>query len=197
MLSILGGLGAATMWATATVCSSRSAPLIGAASALGWVMLVGFALALPAVVATGIPAGLDADALGWIVAAGAGNVLGLLLEYRGFRIGKVAIVAPIASTEGAIAARRPARRRRGGVRGSRVPVVRARRAPRDRRDRGARLAVRRPGSAGRVGVVPRATGPSPVRGRDDDRRRGRGPQRARRVTFRGCSALFRGAKGGF
>src|SRR2546425_6813298 len=104
MLSILGGLGAATMWATATVCSSRSAPLIGAASALSWVMLVGFALALPAVVATGIPAGLDADALGWLVAAGAGNVLGLLLEYRGFRIGKVAIVAPIASTEGAIAA---------------------------------------------------------------------------------------------
>src|SRR5437667_14401 len=47
---------------------------------------------------------VPADALGWIVAAGAGNVLGLLLEYRGFRIGKVAIVAPIASTEGAIAA---------------------------------------------------------------------------------------------
>ena len=36
--------------------------------------------------------------------AGAGNVAGLLLAYEGMRRGKVSIVAPISSTEGAIAA---------------------------------------------------------------------------------------------
>jgi uncharacterized membrane protein len=40
----------------------------------------------------------------WIVLAGAGNVAGLLLAYEAMRRGKVSIVAPISSTEGAIAA---------------------------------------------------------------------------------------------
>ena len=40
----------------------------------------------------------------WAVLAGAGSSLGLLLMYRGLRIGKVGVVAPITSTEGAIAA---------------------------------------------------------------------------------------------
>ena len=104
MIAILGGLGAATMWAITTICSSRSSRLIGGASTLAWVMLVGLAVTLPAVVASGVPAGLDGSTAGWLVAAGGGNVLGLLLEYRGFRLGKVGIVSSIASTEGAIAA---------------------------------------------------------------------------------------------
>jgi drug/metabolite transporter (DMT)-like permease len=104
MLAILGGLGAAAMWATATVCSSRSSRLIGAASTVAWVMLVGLAITLPAVVITGVPGGIDGPTVGWLVAAGGGNVLGLLLEYRGLRIGKVGVVTSIASTEGAVAA---------------------------------------------------------------------------------------------
>ncbi len=104
MLSILGGLGAAVLWSTATVCSSRSSRLIGAASALGWVMAVGLAVTLPAVIASGVPPGLNGRTMSLLVIAGAGNVIGLFLEYRGFRVGKVGIVAPIASTEGAVAA---------------------------------------------------------------------------------------------
>jgi drug/metabolite transporter (DMT)-like permease len=104
MLAIFGGLGAAAMWATATVCSSRSSRMIGAASTVAWVMLVGLAITLPAVVITGVPADLDGPTVGWLVAAGGGNVLGLLLEYRGLRIGKVGVVTSIASTEGAVAA---------------------------------------------------------------------------------------------
>ncbi len=104
MISILGGLGAAALWATATVCSSRSSRLIGASSALGWVMAVGLAVTLPAVIASGVPPGLDGRTVGLLVLAGVGNVVGLFLEYRGFRVGKVGIVAPIASTEGAVVA---------------------------------------------------------------------------------------------
>jgi drug/metabolite transporter (DMT)-like permease len=104
VLAIFGGLGAAVMWATTTICSSRSSRTIPASSVLAWVMVVGLVVTLPALVATGLPAGVDLGILAWLAVAGIGNVLGLLLEYSGLSIGKVGVVAPIASTEGAIAA---------------------------------------------------------------------------------------------
>src|SRR5438093_3033825 len=104
MLAILGGLGAATMWTVTTICSSRSSRVIGVGSTLAWVMLVGLAITFPFVVASGIPANLDGATVGRLIVAGGGNVFGLLLEYRAFRLGKVGVVSSIASTEGAIAA---------------------------------------------------------------------------------------------
>lgn len=104
MIAVLGGLGAAACWAGATLCASRSTKLIGVQSVLAWVMLVGlFVTAVPAI-AGGIPDALGRRELGWLVIAGAGNVGGLLLDYEALRVGKVSIVAPITSTEGAIAA---------------------------------------------------------------------------------------------
>jgi drug/metabolite transporter (DMT)-like permease len=104
MIAILGGLGAALAWAVGTLCSARSSRLIGAASALAWVMLVGL---LANLVMVGLGPGLGplsgADAA-LLVAAGVGNVVGLFLAYTALRTGKVGLVAPIVSTEGAIAA---------------------------------------------------------------------------------------------
>jgi drug/metabolite transporter (DMT)-like permease len=104
VIAVLGGLGAAAVFAAATLCSSRSTRLIGAGPVLAWVMLVGFAIVVPWAVAEGIPDGLHRGAAGWLAVAGLGNVAGLLLAYTGLRIGKVGIVAPVVSTEGAIAA---------------------------------------------------------------------------------------------
>ena len=104
MLAVLGGLGAAVAWAGATLCSSRSARLIGAPSVLAWVMIVGLVAVLGPAVGQGRPNGLDGSAWGWLTVSGAGNVAGLLLSYGALRVGKVGIVAPITSTEGAIAA---------------------------------------------------------------------------------------------
>jgi drug/metabolite transporter (DMT)-like permease len=104
MLALLGGLGGAAAFATATLCSSRSSRMIGAAPVLGWVMLVGFAVVAPATAAAGVPSELDAHSVGWLTLSGCGNVFGLLLLYAALRIGKVGVVAPIASTEGAVAA---------------------------------------------------------------------------------------------
>lgn len=104
MLAIFGGLGAAVMWATTTICSSRSTRTIPASSVLAWVMVVGLVVTLPALLATGVPDGVDPGIVAWLAVAGIGNVLGLLLEYAALSIGKVGVVAPIASTEGAIAA---------------------------------------------------------------------------------------------
>lgn len=104
MIAVLGGLGAAACWAGATLCASRSAKLIGAPSLLAGVMLVGLALVAPVAVWDGVPEALGAPELGWLGVAGLGNVAGLLLVYGALRIGKVSIVSPITSTEGALAA---------------------------------------------------------------------------------------------
>ncbi len=104
MIGILGGLGAALMWGTATLCTSRSSRQLGAGSVLAWVMLTGLVVVLPLAVASGVPPALDAGVGGWLLLSGVMNVIGLALVYEALRIGKVGIVSPVASTEGAIAA---------------------------------------------------------------------------------------------
>ena len=103
MIAILGGLGAAVMWATATLCTSRSSRQIGAGSVLAWVMLSGLVVVLPIAAVSGVPPALD-DVAGWLLLSGTMNVVGLGLVYEALRIGKVGIVSPVSSTEGAIAA---------------------------------------------------------------------------------------------
>ena len=104
MLAILGGLGAALAFATTTLCASRSTRMIGPFSVLAWTMLVGFCIVVPWAALEGMPAGFGgADAV-WLVAAGLGNAGGLLLTYAALRVGKVGVIAPIVSTEGAAAA---------------------------------------------------------------------------------------------
>jgi drug/metabolite transporter (DMT)-like permease len=104
MLAIVGGLGAALVFATVTLCNSRSSRIIGPSQLLAWVMLIGLAITGPLVVAKGVPEGLDAEAAGWMAVAGIGNVVGLLFAYSALRVGKVGIVAPMVSAQGAIAA---------------------------------------------------------------------------------------------
>jgi drug/metabolite transporter (DMT)-like permease len=104
MLAILGGLGAAFAFAGSTLCSSRSSRLIPPASVLAWVMVVGMVVVTPFVIVEGIPPGLDAGAVAWCAIAGVGNVGGLLVAYAALRIADVGLVAPILSTQGAIAA---------------------------------------------------------------------------------------------
>jgi uncharacterized membrane protein len=104
VISVLGGLGAALAFATTTLCYARSSRVLGAYAVLSWVMLVGLVIVVPMVAASGVPDSLDAGSAGWLALAGTGNVGGLLLTYRALRAGKVSIVAPITSTEGAIAA---------------------------------------------------------------------------------------------
>ena len=104
MIAIVAGLCAALCWATGTLCAAQASRRIGALSVLAWVMLVGLTITAPVAAFSGIPRGLHRVELAWIVVAGAGNVAGLLLAYEGMRRGKVSIVAPISSTEGAIAA---------------------------------------------------------------------------------------------
>ena len=104
MLAILGGAGAACAWAVSILCSSRSSRLIDPMAVVAWVMLVGLVITVPLAVVTGVPASLHGAALVWLILSGAGNVCGLVMNYYALRIGQVSLVAPIISTEGAIAA---------------------------------------------------------------------------------------------
>lgn len=104
MIAILGGLGAAVAWAVSTLCSSRSSRLTPPISVVAWVMLVGLVIVAPAAAVHGIPRGLDATSGAWLIISGGGNVLGLVLAYAAFRIADVALMAPLVSTEGAVAA---------------------------------------------------------------------------------------------
>jgi drug/metabolite transporter (DMT)-like permease len=104
MQAIVGGVGAALVFATVTLCNSRSSRMIGAGPLLAWVMLIGLAITGPAVLLEGVPDGLDGEATTWLAVAGVGNVVGLLLAYAALRSGKVGVVAPLVSTQGAIAA---------------------------------------------------------------------------------------------
>ena len=103
MIAILGGLSAAAAFATATLSASRGTRLAGPQAFLAGVMLVGLIVVLPAVAAQDLPHIGGAD-VGWLALSGGGNVVGLLAAYTALRVGKVGIVAPIVSTEGAVAA---------------------------------------------------------------------------------------------
>jgi drug/metabolite transporter (DMT)-like permease len=104
MTAILGGLGAATLWAAATLCSSRSSRMLGSRVVLAWIMIVGVAVGLPIAIASPAPATVAPSTFGLLLLAGVCFVVGLQLSYAALRIGKVSIVAPIVSTEGAVAA---------------------------------------------------------------------------------------------
>jgi drug/metabolite transporter (DMT)-like permease len=104
MTAILCGLSTAAVFATATLCSSRSTRMIGPSHVLAWVMIVGSLILAPWAALEGFPEDVDAASAAWLAVAGLGNVAGLLLAYSALRIGKVGVVAPVVSTQGAIAA---------------------------------------------------------------------------------------------
>lgn len=104
MTAILAGLGAAALWAAATLCSSRSSRMLGSRVVLAWIMIVGVVVGLPIAAASPPPASLAPSTFALLLLAGTCYVVGLQLTYAALRVGKVSIVAPIVSTEGAVAA---------------------------------------------------------------------------------------------
>jgi drug/metabolite transporter (DMT)-like permease len=78
--------------------------MIDPSSVVAWVMLTGLVIAAPAAALAGVPSRLDGAPGAWLAVSGVGNLAGLMFAYRALRVGQVALVAPIISTEGAIAA---------------------------------------------------------------------------------------------
>lgn len=104
MIAIVGGLGAAILWALATVASSRSSRMLGSRVVLAWIMIVGTVIGVPIALATPLPATIAPEAPFLLLLAGLSYSGGLYAAYRALTIGKVSIVAPIVATEGGVAA---------------------------------------------------------------------------------------------
>jgi drug/metabolite transporter (DMT)-like permease len=104
LIAVLGGVGAAVAFSATTLCYARLSRMLPPLVVLAWVMIVGLAITLPLVAIAGAPHSVGTSDVGWLLLAGFGNVAGLILTYMALRHGKVALVAPITSTEGAIAA---------------------------------------------------------------------------------------------
>lgn len=104
MTAVLCGLAAALLWTGSNLASSRSVRMIGEYSVVAWVMAFGLLLSLPFAVIGTDPPDVDVTTLARLVGIGVAGVVGLLLLYAALRRGKVSVVAPIASTEGAVAA---------------------------------------------------------------------------------------------
>lgn len=104
MIAIIGGLGAAALWASATLASSRSSRMLGSRVVLAWVMLIGALITFPLAISSPAPATMVPSTIGLVLLAGICYVVGLGLVYAALQIGKASIVAPITATEGALAA---------------------------------------------------------------------------------------------
>src|SRR5262245_39352639 len=70
---------------------------------LGWVMLIGAVVSAPFALASGVPDGQGAEQDGLLVVTAIGNTTGALLVYSSLKHGKVGVVAPITSAQGAAA----------------------------------------------------------------------------------------------
>ncbi|MEA2609319.1 MAG: hypothetical protein QOJ75_1562 [Chloroflexota bacterium] len=78
--------------------------MLGSRVVLAWIMIVGVVVALPIAVVSPGPTTVAPSTIVLLLLAGSCYVVGLQLTYAALRVGKVSIVAPIVSTEGAVAA---------------------------------------------------------------------------------------------
>jgi drug/metabolite transporter (DMT)-like permease len=104
VIAIVGGFVAAGMWAASALCISRSTRMVPPISVLGWVLLIGAVISAPFALSEGVPAGFGGEHVGLIVLTAIGNTTGLLCAYSALRLGKIGVVAPITSAQGAAAA---------------------------------------------------------------------------------------------
>jgi drug/metabolite transporter (DMT)-like permease len=104
MTALVGGILAAVCFTVSSLCASAATREVGPATTLAGVMAFGLLLVLPPTVLLGDVGQLSASTIGLMVVIGATNVIGLRIEYRALRRGKIGVVVPIVSTDGAIAA---------------------------------------------------------------------------------------------
>ncbi|MDE3132075.1 MAG: EamA family transporter [Acidobacteriota bacterium] len=103
-MTILLGLLAALVWAVGNLAASRASRVMRPESLVAGISLVGLAVCAPLLIAEGTPHDASLGALGWLALGGVGNIAGLALLYVAYRAGDVSLIAPITSTEGAVAA---------------------------------------------------------------------------------------------
>lgn len=103
MTPIVGGLLAALVWGASAVAMSRTSKLLGGPAVAGWVLAIGFVAMLPVLALTRPGDDIDGAHIAWALAGGTASAVGISLLIVALRDGKVGVVAPIASAQGAAA----------------------------------------------------------------------------------------------
>lgn len=104
MGAVVGGLLAALLWAGSSLGFANAARRIASGSVIAWTMTIGLVLDVVAILVTRAPAPTGQSNWLWLSAAGVANVLGIGCFVQAVKRGRIGVLAPIASTEGAIAA---------------------------------------------------------------------------------------------
>jgi len=104
VIAVIGGLGAAIAWALATLAGARAARIIGPWSTTALVIFIGLLVTLPLLLLDPPTQPLAVEDVAWLTVAGLGYAVGMIFNYSALSGGKVAVTAPIVSTEGSIAA---------------------------------------------------------------------------------------------
>src|ERR1700760_1967583 len=104
MIAILGGVAASVCFAVSSLCASAATRTVGPAVTLAGVMTFGLLLIAAPTVLLGDADQLSTATLAQMAVIGITNVVGLRIEYLALRRGKVGVVIPIVSSDGAIAA---------------------------------------------------------------------------------------------
>lgn len=97
------GLATALCWGASALTSARAARIDGPWSVVFWYFAIGAAVSVPAALASGTPSGTGSD-WAWSLGAGVAYAIGGLVWLIAVESGKVSIVTPIVSTDGALAA---------------------------------------------------------------------------------------------
>jgi drug/metabolite transporter (DMT)-like permease len=103
LIAAAAGLLTAAMFTATAMAIQRSSRVIGAPSAVAWMMLVAL-IAGAAAIAITRPATPDSSDVRWLAIAGVSTVIGQVLAADAFKRGRLSIVQPVLSTEGAVAA---------------------------------------------------------------------------------------------
>ena len=103
-MAILAGLAAALVWAAGNLAAARASRAMPPSSVVAGISVIGLLVCAPILITEGAPRDTSFAALGWLTLGGAANIAGLALLYVAYRAGDVGLVAPITSTEGAVAA---------------------------------------------------------------------------------------------
>jgi drug/metabolite transporter (DMT)-like permease len=101
---VVGGITAASCWGAQNALASRATRAGDPLALLVLHLAIALATLVPFLLLTGGPPA--AAALDWavVVAAGVADVIGLACVFEAFKRGRLAVVAPIASAQGAVAA---------------------------------------------------------------------------------------------
>ncbi len=105
MTGFIGGLAAATFWASAGLCSARSSRLLGVFAAFAVTNLIGLVfIASVAIAVAGPPSDVSTHDLTLAVISGAATTIALASIFRAFRGTKIGLASAIVSADGAMAA---------------------------------------------------------------------------------------------